>query len=159
MRYRLILLLACLYTQVGLAATRADSSADVSVAVSGLNMISIRYFDQVHPVAATSVADGMSPGKVWKGKLNIPYAQVIYINNVPVLLHAGDQLAVKLSRRPFNEALVNCEDAVITGNQSARLQLLYKLDSLYRFRDSVIFSSSFDTYKKILDKKMSWPCG
>lgn len=153
MRYRLILLLACLYTQVALAATRADSSADVSVSVRGLNMISIRYFDRVNPVASTNVVDGMSPDKVWNGKLKIPYAQVVYINNVPVLLHSGDQLSVKLSPRPFNEGLANCENAVISGSQPARLQLLYKLDSLYRFRDSVILRSSFDAYKKILDKK------
>lgn len=153
MRYRLILLLAFLYTQVGSAATRADSSADVSVAVRGLNMISVRYFDQVNPIAAASLVDGMSPGKVWKGKLKIPYTQVVYISNVPVLLHPGDQLSVTLSPRPFNETLANCENAVISGNQPARLQLLYKLDSLYRFRDSVILHSSFEVYKQLLDKK------
>ena len=153
MRYRLILLLACLYTQVGSAATRADSTADVSVSVRGLNMVSIRYFDKVNPIAAAFVVDGMSADKVWKGKLKIPYTQVIYVNNVPVLLHPGDQLTVKLSPRPFNEGLANCEDAVITGSQPVRMQLLYKLDSLYRFRDSVILRSSFDVYKQLLDKK------
>jgi peroxiredoxin len=95
----------------------------------------------------------MSATKVWTGKLKIPFVQVINISNVPVLLHPGDQLAVKLSPRPFNEGLVNCENAVITGTQPARLQLLYKLDSIYRFRDSVVLHTDFETFKTLLDKK------
>lgn len=153
MRYRLMLLLACLYTQVGVAAIRADSSATVSVSVQGLNMVSIRYLDQVNPMSVANVVDGMNATKVWSGKLRIPYVQVISINNVPVLLHPGDQVTAKLSPRPFNEGLVHCENAVITGNQPLRLQLLYHLDSLYRFRDSAILRTGFDAYKAILDKK------
>ncbi|MGO4290148.1 TlpA family protein disulfide reductase [Chitinophaga sp. RAB17] len=156
MRYRLILLLACLYMQMASAATKADSSVDVSVSVNGLNMVTISYLDRVNPMSTANMTEGLNLANGngnWKGRLKIPYTQVIYINNVPVLVHPGDQLLVKMSRRPFNEQLVNCEDAVITGNQSVRLQLLYKLDSLYRFRDSVILSTSFEAYKKILEQK------
>lgn len=153
MRYRLFLLLTCLYAPLTVAATRADSTANVSVAVQGMNMVSIRYLDDVNPVATASVVDGMNATKVWTGKLKIPVVQVININNVPVLLHPGDQVNAKLSPRPFNEGLVHCENAVITGTQPARLQLLYKLDSLYRFRDSVVLHTDFEAFKAVLNKK------
>jgi len=157
MKYALILILGCLHSHITSAWAVSDSSAQVKVTIHHTQqMLTITSLDKSDPMNVANVTEVLnvrSGYAEWAGMLKVPYVQVAFINKVPVLLSPGDQVNAKIETRPFAGELVFCGDAVISGNAPARQQLLYRLDTLYRFRDSALKQMAFDELNEVLKNK------
>jgi thiol-disulfide isomerase/thioredoxin len=157
MKYALVLILGCLYHHTAGAFVASDSSTQVKVTIHhSQQMLTINSLDKTDPMYIadiTEVLNTRSGYKEWSGTLKIPYSQVAFINKIPILLNPGDQINIKVDPRPFAGELVYCGDAVIDGNAPARQQLLYRLDTLFRFEDSDLKQTGFDAFNIILNRK------